>query len=92
MAFVAGKLNEKFQQLNINSVESVVKKDYDIGWLKGTSADQKTKITCNRTAPNMRSDFSDPVYKKLSRINGKINSMTVHALVCSLRELNLETG
>ncbi len=95
MASVAGTLNEKFQQLDINSEntgKSAERRDYDPGWLKGTSADQRPKTTCNRTAPSVRSDFSDPVYKKLSRINGKINSMPVHALVCSLRELNLETG
>ena len=59
--------------------------DYDSNWLIGTSA-EKILVKQNKT-----SDFSDPVFKKLSRINGKINSMSMSELIDSLKELNLET-
>lgn len=68
------------------------KKDYDLSWLKGTSADQTVKTNqINKSAPNIKTDFSDPVYKKLSRINGKINSMSIDNLVKNLKELKIET-
>ena len=57
---------------------------YDEQWLKGPSAE-------NLLIKPKPSEFSDPVYKKLSRINGKINSMSMSELIESLGELKLET-
>lgn len=69
------------------------KAEYDLSWLKGTSADpMPTPKPCNKSAPSLKADFSDPVYKKLSRVNGKINAMPMNILVNSLRDLNLDTG
>lgn len=68
-----------------SSTPEKANKEYDSNWLKGTSAES---ILAKQ---NKKSDFSDPVFKKLSRINGKINSMSMSELVDSLKELNLET-
>ena len=54
------------------------KNNYDSEWLKGTSAEKE--------------DYSHPAYSSLSRINGKINSMSMKDLVKSLNDLNLDTG
>ena len=66
---------------------------YDISWLKGTSAEKilydNKNVNSNNSTEN---DYSHPVYKKLSKINGKINSMSVNELMKSLEELNLDTG
>jgi hypothetical protein len=66
---------------------------YDSSWLKGTAADPYSfsRRYVNKSAPTLKADFSHPVYKKLSRINGKINSMHMDELVGSLKEFNLET-
>lgn len=67
--------------------------NYDISWLKGTSAEKiiydNKNVNSNSSKEN---DYSHPVYKKLSKINGKINSMSVTELMKSLAELNLDTG
>lgn len=66
--------------------ESTTKKsDYDPNWLIGTSAEQLLK----NDSINIK-NFSNPVFKKLSKINGKINDMSVDDLVASLNELNLD--
>lgn len=39
-----------------------------------------------------QTDFSDPVYKKLARMNGEVNRMTKAELRRSLAELHLHTG
>lgn len=80
--------NKTVSEKNLNRNEKV---EYDSTWLKGTSADLSPTVKCNRSAPAIKTDFSDPIYKKLSRINGKINSMPMHELVNNLRALNLET-
>lgn len=59
---------------------------YDVSWLKGTSAE-----TLMNKKPGNKKDFSNPVYKKLSKINGKINDMPMNELISSLNELNLDT-
>lgn len=67
---------------------------YDSSWLKGTAADPfvPQRHYTNRSAPSLKADFSHPVYKKLSRINGRINSMHMGELIDSLKDLNLETS
>lgn len=66
--------------------------NYDDDWLKGTSADQVPgRKQLNKSAPPIKADFSDPLYKKLSRLNGKINSMPINVLIDNLKQLNLET-
>lgn len=57
--------------------------DYDPSWLKGTSAE---KVMNQRP----RKDFSDPAYKKLSKLNGKVNTMSMTELKKSLGELELD--
>ncbi len=57
--------------------------EYDSSWLKGTSAEKDLQVKKN--------DFSNPVYSKLSRINGKINAMSMDELKKSLEEVQLET-
>jgi hypothetical protein len=57
-------------------------KAYDPNWLKGTSADPDKKS---------KNNFSHPVYKKLSKINGRVNNMSMKELENSLAELDLET-
>lgn len=61
---------------------------YDKTWLKGTSAE--TVLSKQKIKTNIN-DFSDPAFKKISRVNGKINSMSMSELVDSLKELSLET-
>ena len=58
-------------------------KDYDPSWLKGTSAE---KVINQRP----RKDFSDPAYKKLSKLNGKVNTMSMTELKKALGELELD--
>ena len=66
--------------------------DYENDWLRGTSACQvPSRKQLNKSAPPIKADFSDPVYKKLSRLNGQINSMTINVLIDNLKQLNLET-
>jgi hypothetical protein len=60
------------------------KQEYDPSWLKGTSADSSISV-------NKKRDFSNPVYKQLSKINGKINKMNLDDLTKSLNELKLDT-
>lgn len=62
-------------------------RDYDPSWLKGTSAEKAIR-TSNSTAP--KKDFSDPIFKKISRINGKVNSMSMTELKKALGELQLD--
>ncbi len=59
-------------------------KEYDPSWLKGTSADSSIGV-------NKKKDFSNPIYKQLSKINGKINKMNLDDLTKSLNELKLDT-
>lgn len=67
--------------------------DYENDWLRGTSACQvPSRKQLNKSAPPIKADFSDPVYKKLSRLNGQINSMTINVLIDNLKQLNLETS
>lgn len=63
--------------------------DYDPSWLKGTSAEKAIRqLNANNTAPPKK-DFSDPIFKKISRINGKVNSMNMSELKKALSELQL---
>lgn len=59
--------------------------DFDPNWLKGTSAEKL--VNCSSTN---KSSFSHPVYKKLSKLNGKVNSMSMNELKNALNELELE--
>ena len=63
--------------------ESSSSNDYDPSWLKGTSAE---KVINQRP----RKDFSDPAYKKLSKLNGKVNTMSMTELKKALGELELD--
>ena len=71
--------------------ESASKSDeFDVAWLKGTSA--FTEL--NKKAPAKKSTsakYSDPAFKKISRINGKINTMSVEELTNSLKDLQMNT-
>ncbi|CAF0741569.1 unnamed protein product [Brachionus calyciflorus] len=64
-------------------------KNFDPSWLKGTSAEILLKPTEHKK--NTKKDFSHPVYKKISKINGKINDMDEDDLVKSLNELSLDS-
>lgn len=75
------------QQQPETPVKPQEKLDYDPSWLKGTSAEKAIRTT-NSAAP--KKDFSDPVFKKISRINGKVNSMSMTELKKALGELQLD--
>ena len=80
------------------ATKNLAEKAYDPDWLKGTSAESsatsKAAAAGKRLLPpyKKKQDFSNPVYKQLSKINGKINKMTMEDLVSSLRDLELESG
>jgi 3'-5' exoribonuclease 1 len=65
---------------------------YDPDWLVGTSAEKSVSRTA-RTSTNApkKSDFSHPVYKQLSKINGHVNRMTEDELVSALKDLDLDS-
>ncbi|RNA33870.1 3 -5 exoribonuclease 1 [Brachionus plicatilis] len=63
------------------------KNDYDPTWLKGTSAEELIK-----SESSTKKNFSHPVFKKLSKINGKINDMSLDDLVESLDKLKLDSS
>jgi hypothetical protein len=68
----------------VTSKETKQESEYDSSWLKGTSAEKDmTQVKKN--------DFSNPIFSKLSRINGKINTMNMDELKKSLQEVQLET-
>lgn len=67
----------------VTSKDKKQESEYDSSWLKGTSAEKDIQVKKN--------DFSNPVFSKLSRINGKINSMSMDELRKSLEEVQLET-
>lgn len=77
-------LNDDKSCNKLLNIPSKTTENYDEQWLKGTSAEN--------LLVKPKTEFSDPVYKKLSRINGKINSMSMSELVESLNELKLETN
>ena len=66
---------------------------YDSEWLKGTSAEIEAAKNAKQKKANSGGggDFSHPVYKKLSKINGRINDMSTNDLIRSLEELKLNT-
>ena len=70
---------------------------YDCEWLIGTSAEKliRTKLE-NKDKQQSESiktttDFSDPIFKKLSKINGKINNMSINELTEQVKKLNLDS-
>jgi hypothetical protein len=70
--------------------------DYDIDWLRGTSAEKvldnnaKKKKKAEKSSSLNNKPFSDPIYSKISRLNGKVNKMSLDDLADSLNELNLD--
>lgn len=62
------------------------KNDYDPNWLKGTSAEKLLKYESSS-----EKNFSHPVFKKLSKMNGKINDMSLDSLIDSLNDLKLDS-
>jgi hypothetical protein len=81
------KSNEEIEKDNELSTSNRDSNQYDPSWLIGTSAEK----TLNNKNKNQKKDFSHPTYKKLSKINGKINKMNTDELIESLKELKLET-
>jgi len=67
----------------VTSNDKKQESEYDSSWLKGTSAERDLQVKKN--------DYSNPVFSKLSRINGKINTMSMDELKKSLEEVQLET-
>lgn len=57
---------------------------YDVDWLKGTSAE--SLVEKKKTGAH-----SHPVYKKLSKIYGDVNSMSINELAKTLTELDLDS-
>lgn len=76
-------------QLLANSVNNLhIKESIDTQWLKGTSAE----VEIQKQKENKKSaDFSDPIFKTISKLNGKINNMTFQELVTCLKDLKLDT-
>jgi hypothetical protein len=60
------------------------KLDFDPDWLKGTSAE------CLLPNKNTSEDYSHPIYKTISKLNGKINNMSHLELTKCLKELKLD--
>lgn len=59
----------------------------------GQAAAAATKVRARKDdAPSIATDFSHPVYKRLSQINGAINRLSRDELVSKLEELHLLTG
>ena len=64
--------------------------DFDIKWLEGTSAAKELKSKSSHKQQHS-GKYSDPAYKKISRINGQINEMSVDELTNSLKALEMDT-
>ena len=84
----------KQDRLDKNKTDLLIKiskeDDYDLSWLKGTAAEKLIELPKPINKQD-KPDYSDPVFKKLSKINGKINSMNVPELVKSLDSLSLDS-
>jgi hypothetical protein len=69
---------------------------YDPDWLVGTSAEKSLAKTSrnNKTRPQKDGggDFSHPVFKQLSKINGHVNRMEMPDLVSALNNLDLDSS
>jgi hypothetical protein len=60
-------------------------KKYDKEWLKGTAAESEINLD-NKSSV----DFSHPIFKTISKLNGKINSMSYLELSKCLKDLKLD--
>lgn len=80
---------EEIKSDDLVDVQEKDKKEYDLNWLKGTSAETIIKKT--NLDKLKKNDFSNPVFKKLSKINGEINDMSIDDLVASLNEIKLDS-
>jgi hypothetical protein len=60
-------------------------KKYDTEWLKGTAAESEINLD-NKSSV----DFSHPIFKTISKLNGKINSMSYLELSKCLKDLKLD--
>lgn len=58
---------------------------YDKEWLKGTAAESEINLD-NKSSV----DFSHPIFKTISKLNGKINSMSYFELSKCLKDLKLD--
>ena len=61
--------------------------EYDSTWLKGTAAESELAIQSQQVKTV---DFSHPIYKTISKLNGKINSMSYLELSKCLKDLKLD--
>ena len=59
-------------------------KPYDKDWLKGTSAENHISLE------NKSVDLTHPIFKTLSKLNGKINNMSYLELSKCLKDLKLD--
>lgn len=74
-------LEEAVNRLKINE-----KSEYDKEWLKGTAAESELNLESEIKSV----DFSHPIYKTISQLNGKINSMSYIELSKCLKDLKLD--
>lgn len=84
---------EKTKPLPSTELDGKKPVDYDPSWLKGTSAEKAIHSSFSskpKPSDSKKTDFSDPVYKKISRINGQVNSMNMSELKKALSELKLD--
>jgi 3'-5' exoribonuclease 1 len=91
---MASSNNEKKAIPNERLPKDRVEEAYDPDWLVGTSAEKmfKSPIKTKQISPSKNSDFSDPVYKQLSRLNGRINRMSIDELTGTLGDLDLDSS
>jgi hypothetical protein len=82
----SNKMEEEDLECAIDKM-TIGDKKYDLDWLKGTSAESVINLDQNSIKPP---DFSHPIYKTISKLNGKINSMSYLELSNSLKELKLD--
>lgn len=68
-----------------NKTNDLPEEAYDPDWLKGTSADTTSKKASSSA------QFSDPIYKQLSKANGQVNKMSMNDLIATLKELDLDS-
>jgi 3'-5' exoribonuclease 1 len=73
---------------NDKHILKINQESHDSEWLKGTSAEKMIKTNTHKSN-SMKNDFSHPIYKKISKINGDINKMSIKDLVNTLETLNL---
>jgi hypothetical protein len=79
-------LDVALDRMNLNEKEKPKPTtDFDPDWLKGTSAE------CFLSNKNPNDDYSHPIYKTISKLNGKINNMSMLELTKCLKDLKLDT-